>query len=76
MWQFRVIIWKAENVVIKDETTNQNDLFVRCKLDMPIAIENPTKRFGIQDTDLHFPGLNLGQGSWNLAFIMGCRIIR
>ena len=34
-WQLRVIIWKAWDVVCMDEVTSQNDLFVRCKLDVP-----------------------------------------
>jgi len=55
-FEMRLIVWKAKDVVIKDELTDQNDLRVTCKLKLDEWQE--------QETDTHWRA-KFGKGSWN-----------
>jgi len=56
MYEFRLIMWKAKDVVIKDELTDQNDLRVTVK----VTVDEKLK----QETDTHWRA-KFGKGSWN-----------
>jgi len=59
-FEMRLIVWKAKEVVIKDEFTDQNDLRVTSKL----KVDKDFK----QETDTHWRAKN-GKGSWNWRLI-------
>jgi len=59
-FEFRCIIWKAENVPIKDELTDQNDLRTTCEFKL-----GQTQK---QETDTHWRA-KYGKGSWNWRLI-------
>lgn len=64
-YEFRLICWKAKNVVIKDELTDQNDLRVTVKM----TVDEKLK----QETDTHWRA-KFGKGSWNWRCIFNLKL--
>eukprot|EP00455_Lapot_gusevi_P005654 TRINITY_DN1241_c0_g1_i9.p2 TRINITY_DN1241_c0_g1~~TRINITY_DN1241_c0_g1_i9.p2 ORF type:complete len:435 (-),score=156.41 TRINITY_DN1241_c0_g1_i9:61-1365(-) len=58
-YELRVIVWGCREVTIKDEFTEQNDLYVTGQLDVP-GVE-------MQSTDTHLRSKN-GKGNFNWRF--------
>jgi len=58
-WELRLIIWECKEVSIKDLITNQNDLYVTGRIDIP--------GLRSQRTDTHLRSKK-GKGSWNWRF--------
>eukprot|EP01006_Ploeotia_vitrea_P017020 TRINITY_DN48009_c0_g3_i1.p2 TRINITY_DN48009_c0_g3~~TRINITY_DN48009_c0_g3_i1.p2 ORF type:complete len:440 (-),score=253.12 TRINITY_DN48009_c0_g3_i1:22-1176(-) len=60
-WELRVIVWGCKDVTIKDEITQQNDLYVTCHCSAP-----GLKR---QKTDTHLRSkLGFGSFNWRMKF--------
>lgn len=59
-YEFRVIIWKAKEVVIKDEMTDMNDLYVTCKCQVDDKLK--------LESDIHWRASG-GKASWNWRMI-------
>jgi len=55
-WELRVVVWGTREITIKDELTNQNDLFVTCALSVPGLKK--------QETDTHWRSKK-GKGNFN-----------
>eukprot|EP00485_Elphidium_margaritaceum_P004276 CAMPEP_0202695866 /NCGR_PEP_ID=MMETSP1385-20130828/9321_1 /ASSEMBLY_ACC=CAM_ASM_000861 /TAXON_ID=933848 /ORGANISM="Elphidium margaritaceum" /LENGTH=1764 /DNA_ID=CAMNT_0049351945 /DNA_START=35 /DNA_END=5329 /DNA_ORIENTATION=- len=64
-YEFRLIMWKAKDVVIKDELTDQNDLRVTVK----VTVDEKLK----QETDTHWRA-KFGKGSWNWRCIFNLQL--
>jgi len=64
-YEFRLIVWKAKKVVIKDELTDQNDLRVTVK----VTVDEKLK----QETDTHWRA-KFGKGSWNWRCIFDLQL--
>jgi hypothetical protein len=60
-FELRVIIWKTDEITIKDEITEQNDLYVTGSLDIPGYEDR-------QKTDVHLRS-KLGKGSFNWRMV-------
>jgi len=58
LFEMRIIVWDAKDVVSYDEITDQNDLKVKVKLVLP------GQKFREKETDLHFRAKG-GRGCWH-----------
>jgi hypothetical protein len=65
-YELRVIVWKTEDVTIKDEITEQNDLYLTGTFDVPRFQER-------QRTDTHLRS-KLGKGSFNWRMIFNVEV--